>query len=143
MHSRGRSADMYRHASYGDVVAEVCEELRSSIERAREAGVRMDRIVVDPGLGFAKRAEHSFETLARLPDLASLGRPLLVGASRKSFLKAAVGDVRPDERVHATAAAVTAAVLLGAHIVRVHDVAAMVQVTRTADRLRAAARNGV
>jgi dihydropteroate synthase len=92
--------------------------------------------VVDPGFGFAKRAEHSFELLARLGELAALGRPILSGPSRKSFLKAAIGDRPPAGRDWAGAAAVTASILAGAHIVRVHDVAAMADVVRVADAVR-------
>jgi len=140
MHNRGRSSNMYAAAVYDDVAAEVTRELGERVDAAVAAGIRRDRIVVDPGLGFAKRAEHSLAVLANLPRLAALGLPVLCGPSRKSFLKAALGDVAPPDRVWGTAAAVTAAVLAGAHIVRVHDVAAMVQVARTADALRAATR---
>jgi dihydropteroate synthase len=138
MHNRGRSSDMYAAAVYGDVMAEVTHELAARVRSALDAGIRRDRIVVDPGLGFAKRAEHSLAVLAGLSRLSELGLPVLCGPSRKSFLKAALGDVPPHDRVWGTAAAVTAAVLAGAHIVRVHDVAAMVQVARTADAIRAA-----
>jgi dihydropteroate synthase len=151
MHSRGRSRDMYRDAVYASVAREVRDELQASLDRALAAGVSREAIVLDPGLGFAKRAEHSYAALAALPELAALGRPLLVGPSRKSFLTAAIGDpdlisqrgsragkpVRPPhERDVATAAAVTAAVLLGAHIVRIHAVADMVDVVRVADAIR-------
>ncbi len=137
MHNRGRSSDMYRLASYRDVAAEVAAELGEAIRRAEAAGVAREQIIVDPGVGFAKRAEHSLELLARLDDreLGSLERPVLVGPSRKSFLNAALGDRPPEERVWGTAAAVTAAVLKGAHIVRVHDVKEMVQVVRVADAI--------
>jgi dihydropteroate synthase len=138
MHNRGRSLDMYAGAVYADVMAEVTSELGARVHSAVEAGIARDRIVVDPGLGFAKRAEHSLAALAGLSKLSALGLPVLCGPSRKSFLKSAIGDVPPPQRVWATAAAVTAAVLAGAHIVRVHDVAAMVQVARTADAIRAA-----
>lgn len=136
MHMRGRPDDMYEQATYTDVAAEVARELQRSMERALGAGVRWDRLVLDPGLGFAKRAEHSYSVLASLPRLAALGRPLLVGPSRKSFLRAAAGTDTASDRDWATAAAVTAAVLGGAHIVRVHRVAEMVQVVRVADRVR-------
>lgn len=139
MHTRGRSRDMYRQAQYADVTAEVTAELQTAITRAASAGVRRDQIIVDPGLGFAKHAAHTYAALAGLPGLAALDRPILVGPSRKSFLTAAAGELPPDEREWATAAAVTAAVLRGAHIVRVHGVAAMRQVVAVADRLRAAA----
>jgi dihydropteroate synthase len=135
MHTRGRSADMYARAEYTDVVAEVAAELSLRDAAAREAGITADRIILDPGLGFAKRASHSFAVVAALPRLASLGRPILCGPSRKSFLTHAIGDRPPDDRVWATAAAVTASVLLGAHVVRVHDVKAMVDVVRVADSI--------
>jgi dihydropteroate synthase len=138
MHTRGRSTDMYKQATYDDVTAEVARELQRSVERAIGAGVEWDRLVLDPGLGFAKRAEHSFRALAGLGHLASLGRPLLVGPSRKSFLAAASAAPAAADRDWATAAAVTAAVLGGAHIVRVHRIAEMVQVVRVADAVRAA-----
>jgi dihydropteroate synthase len=137
MHTRGRSSDMYQHASYHDVLGEILDELRESIAFASGEGVSADQIVVDPGLGFAKEAAHSYEALARVDELADIGRPILVGPSRKSFLARAVGaSVPPREREWATAAAVTAAVLAGAHIVRVHAVKEMAQVVRVADEIR-------
>jgi len=139
MHTRGRSKEMYGLAVYDDVAAAVERELGEAISRAERAGVRRDAIVLDPGFGFAKRAEHSFELLARLATVAALDRPILSGPSRKSFLKAAIGEVPPGEREWGTAAAVTASVLFGAHIVRVHNVRAMADVVRVADRIRAAA----
>ena len=139
MHHRGRSRDMYKRAEYGDVAAEVTAELGARVGAAEAAGITRDRIIVDPGIGFGKRAEHSMAALTGLPTLAALGLPILVGPSRKSFLTAAIGDVPPSERLWATAAAVTASVLLGAHIVRVHDVRPMVDVVRTADAITAGA----
>jgi dihydropteroate synthase len=136
MHTRGRSRDMYREAHYGDVVRDVSAELDARVRRATDAGIPRARVLLDPGIGFAKRAEHSAALLARLHELHALGRPLLVGPSRKSFLQRATGDRAPDARDWATAAAVTAAVLAGAHVVRVHAVAEMVDVVRTADLLR-------
>jgi dihydropteroate synthase len=137
MHTRGRSRDMYAQASYHDVVDEVRDELRESIAFATAAGVPRDRLLVDPGLGFAKEAPHSYEVLARLEEFEELGLPLLVGPSRKSFLARALDrEVPPDQRDWATAAAVAAAVLAGAHVVRVHAVAGLVQVARVADRIR-------
>jgi dihydropteroate synthase len=136
MHNRGRSADMYAEARYDDVTAEIVTELGARVDEAVAAGIARERIIVDPGLGFAKRAEHTLAAIAGLPRLAALGLPILSGPSRKSFLKAAIGDVPPAERVWATAAAVAASVLLGVHIVRVHDVKQMVDVVRTADAIR-------
>lgn len=136
MHTRGRSRDMYDEARYDDVATDVARELQRRIERAIGAGVPWDRVVIDPGLGFAKQATHSFEALAMTDRFAALGRPVLVGPSRKSFLTSATGARPADQRDWATAAAVTAAVLGGAHIVRVHRVAAMVDVVRVADAIR-------
>ncbi|MGH9201354.1 MAG: dihydropteroate synthase, partial [Vicinamibacterales bacterium] len=126
----------YQEAHYDDVVVDVATELQRSIERAIGCGVPWDRLVIDPGLGFAKRASHSFAILAALDRFASLGRPVLVGPSRKSFLSLAAGAQPPQERDWATAAAVTTAALGGAHIVRVHRVAEMVEVVRVADAIR-------
>ena len=139
MHNRGRSRDMYREAVYDDVVGEIVRELEAAIGRAVAAGIPRESVMVDPGLGFAKRAEHTWESLAGLDRLAALDCPILVGPSRKSFLTSATGDRRPSERDWGTAAAVTAGVIGGAHIVRVHGVREMADVVRVADRLRAAA----
>lgn len=138
MHNRGRSAEMYAEATYDDVVEDVARELGERVTAAEAAGIARDRIVLDPGLGFAKRPEHTLALLAGLPRLSRLGFPLLSGPSRKSFMKPALGDVPPAERIWGTAAAVTASVLLGAHLVRVHDVREMVQVVRVADAIAAA-----
>ncbi|MGW7352353.1 dihydropteroate synthase [Streptomyces sp. NPDC054784] len=146
MHWRGRSIDMNNRASYGDVVTEVLAELRASLDRAVAGGVDADRIVVDPGLGFAKRAEHDLALLAQLPRLrAELGRPLLVAASRKRFL----GHVltRPDdagppparERDAATAAVSALAARDGAWAVRVHEVRASADAVRVARAVEGAA----
>jgi dihydropteroate synthase len=137
MHMRGRSKTMYAEAVYEDVVLDVATELGESVKLARDSGVAEGRLVVDPGIGFAKRPAHSYGVLARLPELAAaLGRPILVGPSRKSFLSGAIGDRPAFDRDWGTAAAVTAAVLAGAHIVRVHAVAEMWQVVRVAEEIR-------
>jgi dihydropteroate synthase len=137
MHARGSSKTMYAEAEYGDVVAEVIAELRGSVRTALEAGVPVERLIVDPGVGFAKRPSHSYGVLARLSEVASaFDRPVLVGPSRKSFLRKAVGDRPAPQRDWGTAAAVTAAVLAGAHLVRVHAVAEMAQVVRVAEEIR-------
>jgi dihydropteroate synthase len=141
MHSRGRPKTMYAEASYGDIIADVAADLQDCIGRAVAHGIPRDRIIVDPGVGFAKRAAHSYGVLARLPELAAaLDRPMLVGPSRKSFMREAVADRPAPERDWGTAAAVTAAVLAGAHILRVHAVAEMVQVVRVAEQIRLAGR---
>ncbi len=137
MHSRGSSKTMYAEAVYEEVVTEVATELRERMDAAERAGIARNRLIVDPGLGFAKRAAHSYGVLARLPELAAaLDRPLLVGPSRKSFMREALGGRPPAARDWGSAAAVAAAVLGGAHIVRVHDVEAMVQVVRVAEEIR-------
>jgi len=137
MHTRGRSSDMYAQANYGDVVEDVAVELRLRMDAAASAGVPGERIVIDPGIGFAKRPAHSYGLLARIAELATrLQRPVLAGPSRKSFMREALGDRPPVERDWGTAAAVTAAVLGGAHLVRVHAVAEMVQVVRVAEATR-------
>ncbi len=137
MHNRGRSKAMYAEARYGDPIADVTAELAQTVERAAAAGVDAGQVIVDPGVGFAKRAEHSYGVLARLAELAAgLGRPTLVGPSRKSFMRDALGDRPAAERDWGTAAAVTASVLAGAHIVRVHAVPEMIQVVRVADAIR-------
>ncbi len=135
MHNRGRSREMYAEAAYGDVIADIASDLSARVQVAEAAGIARDRIILDPGFGFAKTAEHSLAALAGLPRLAELGLPLLSGPSRKSFLKVGLGDVPPAARVWGTAAAITASVLLGAHIVRVHDVREMAQVVRVADAI--------
>ncbi|MDP2318424.1 MAG: dihydropteroate synthase [Acidobacteriota bacterium] len=136
MHTRGRPQDMYAHAAYGDVVAEVAADLRQAVGRARAAGIADESILIDPGLGFAKHAAQSLAVLAGLERLADLGFPVLVGPSRKSFMAPSTGPLDPSQRDWPTAAAVTAAILGGAHIVRVHRVAEMVHVVRVADAIR-------
>ncbi|MFF5174080.1 dihydropteroate synthase [Micromonospora sp. NPDC000089] len=127
MHWRGHSRGMRELAGYGDVVADVRTELARRIDAALAAGVALDRIVIDPGLGFAKTAAHNWELSTRLPELLELGRPLLFGASRKSYLGRLLagpdGTPRPtDGREVATAATSLLAVAAGAWGVRVHDV---------------------
>ena len=140
MHTRGGPQTMHAEAEYRDVVGEIASELGASIAAAIAAGVRRDALIADPGIGFAKRAAHSYGVLGQLPALAdALNRPLLIGASRKSFMRRALADRPPAERDWGTAAAVTAAVLTGAHIVRVHAVREMVQVVRVAERIRSGA----
>jgi len=136
MHTRGRSREMYQEANYTDVAGEIVQELTDAINRAVKAGISCDQLIIDPGLGFAKQASHTFEMLARLDELAKLDRPIMVGPSRKSFLQEVLGECPPSQREWGTAAAVAAAVLLGAHIVRVHGVREMLQIVRIADRLR-------
>jgi dihydropteroate synthase len=136
MHNRGRSENIYEFAKYTDVMGEIATELAARAAVAEAAGVDRRRIIIDPGYGFAKRAAHTIEALARLDELSALKLPILSGPSRKSFLKLPLGDVPPAERLWGTAAAITASILAGAHIVRVHDVREMSQVAQTADAIR-------
>ena len=127
MHSRGSVEEMgtYRHANYGeDVVAAVHAELGSSLANALEAGVDRRAIVLDPGIGFAKRSEHSLLMLARLEQLTSLGCAIMVGVSRKRFIGELSGVATARERVAGTVGANVAALMHGARLFRVHDVAA-------------------
>ena len=126
---------MYERARYNDVVAEVRTELAERVAAAEAAGVPRGRLMVDPGFGFAKQPAQTMEMIAGLSALATLGCPVVSGPSRKSFLKIAIGERPPEQRVWGTAAAVAASIWLGAHIVRVHDVAAMVDVARVTDAL--------
>jgi dihydropteroate synthase len=129
MHSRGEPATMQSMAVYGDVVSEVAQSLRRLALRAEAAGIAHDRIVIDPGIGFAKTADHNLELLARQRELAALGWPLLVGWSRKSTLGLLTGRAVAD-RLAASVSAALAAIERGAAIVRVHDVAATVDAIR-------------
>jgi len=134
MHMRGEPRTMQADPAYADVTSEILVLLREAAEEARARGVAEDRLVIDPGLGFGKTAEHNLELLRRLPELTALGLPVLVGASRKSFL-GKILDLATEERLEGSLAAHTAAVLAGAHIVRAHDVRATVRAVRTADAL--------
>jgi dihydropteroate synthase len=137
MHWRGPSVDMQSRATYGDVVTEVTAELGQRLDALVEAGVDPERIVVDPGLGFAKTGAHNWQLLARMNVLASLGRPILIGASRKAFLgavlAAAEGVPAPSERDGATAAISALAAASGAFCVRVHEVGASLDAVRVAE----------
>jgi dihydropteroate synthase len=137
MHTRGRSRDMYEQANYHDVVDEVLDELRESIAFAAGAGVPREQMLVDPGIGFAKDATHSFEVLGRLAEFADLGRPIVVGSSRKSFLNRPIKQAAlTADGEWPTAASVAAAALAGTHVVRVHAVREMAQVVRVADEIQ-------
>ncbi|HEX9760036.1 MAG TPA: dihydropteroate synthase [Candidatus Acidoferrales bacterium] len=137
MHMRGTPRTMQQAPFARDVIADVRSGLRAAVARAVKAGLKRTQLILDPGIGFGKSYAQNFELLARLPELASLGFPLLVGTSRKRFIGATLasdkGELPPGERVWGTAATVTASILGGAHIVRVHDVAEMAQVARMAD----------
>lgn len=129
MHMRGTPATMQENPVYSDLVGEVAFFLGSAIERATSAGVGEDQIAIDPGIGFGKTTEHNLALLKRLPELAVLGKPLLVGTSRKSFI-GKVLDLPAGERLEGTLATAAYAVVQGARIIRVHDVRQSVRVAR-------------
>jgi len=132
MHSRGDLATMQRAISFRDLLGEVRGELAAAVERARALGIDEEQLLLDPGIGFGKTAEQNLALLARLGELAPLGRPLLVGASRKSFISRAVetgggGALPPGARLAGSLAAAAWAADRGAAVLRVHDVAETVQ----------------
>ena len=134
MHMRGTPQTMQTGIHYQDVIVEIISALGRSIEKCLEAGIKADKIIIDPGIGFGKTAGHNLEILDRLNDFATLRRPLLIGTSRKSFIGAILNkDV--GQRLFGTAATVCASILNGAHIVRVHDVKAMKDIAQMTDAI--------
>lgn len=137
MHMVGTPADMQRDPRYQDAAGEVAAQLAARLAAARAAGIEPDHVALDPGIGFGKSVRHNLELLARLESLTGLGRPVMVGVSRKSFIGQLL-DRPVDQRLEGSLAAAAIAVFLGARIVRTHDVAATVHAVRVADALRAA-----
>ena len=127
MHMRGTPRTMQANTSYDDLVGEILAGLRDSVARAVDAGVDPARILVDPGVGFGKSFEDNPRLIAAVPRFAALGHRVLIGASRKGFIGRLTGVERASERVHGSVGAALAAAARGAHVVRVHDVAATVQ----------------
>jgi len=119
----------------GDLMDEIKRFLRTSVERALDAGLPPERVLIDPGIGFGKTAEQNWIVMRRLEELRELGHPILIGTSRKSFIGKAL-DLPVDQRLEGTGATVTAAILRGADVVRVHDVKEMTRVAQIADRMR-------
>ncbi len=143
MHSRGTPGSLHGMPPVGNIIEEVTSSLRSSIATAEQSGVRREAIVIDPGIGFGKSQEQNIELIARLDQLVAAfpDFPLLIGTSRKSFLGRILADANGnpapvEERLHGSLATMTAAILKGAHIVRVHDVKAAVETVRVTDALR-------
>jgi dihydropteroate synthase len=134
MHMRGEPMSMQESPAYDDVVAEVHEYLRERVEAAEFAGVDPERIAVDPGIGFGKELEHNLELIRRVDALLDLGRPVLVGPSRKRFI-GAILDLPEDRRVEGTIGAVAWMATRGAHVVRVHDVREVVRALRVVDAI--------
>jgi dihydropteroate synthase len=142
MHMRGTPQTMQKQRFAKNVVEDVIAGLRRSVVVARRAGVAKSQIILDPGIGFGKSFAQNYELLRKLPQLAHLGYPLLLGTSRKGFLGTTLArngkPLAADQRIWGTAATVSASILFGAHIVRVHDVTEMAQVARVTDAVLAA-----
>ena len=135
MHMQGTPRTMQAEPRYQDVVREVRDFLAAQLYEALDAGVAPQAIVIDPGIGFGKNLEHNLQLLRGLPALAALGQPLLVGVSRKAFI-GKILNLEPDQRLEGSLAAAVAAVLAGANILRVHDVAESAKAARIADAIR-------
>ena len=137
MHMRGAPADMQSHAVYADLIGEIRAEMLQAAKACQAGGVAAEKIVLDPGIGFAKKPVQNQALVGRMAELADLGYPLLVGPSRKSFIGAALAGAglsdQPDDRLFGTVAAVSLLTAAGAHIVRVHDVAAVRQALAVCD----------
>jgi dihydropteroate synthase len=133
MHIQGTPRTMQHAPVYDDVVDDIRRFLSERIEQAVAAGIAEDDIVVDPGIGFGKTLEHNLEILRRLRELRQLGRPVLVGTSRKSFIGTLTGREVPADRVFGTAATHALAIAGGADVLRAHDIAAAVDVARVCD----------
>ncbi len=132
MHIKGTPRTMQRNPVYRDVIGEISGYFAERLAKAEEAGISREQVVLDPGIGFGKQLVHNLEILRRLKEFCRLGRPLLVGPSRKSFI-GAILDLPPGQRLEGTAAAVALSIAGGADVVRVHDVREMVRVARVAD----------
>jgi dihydropteroate synthase len=134
MHMLGEPKTMQESPVYRDVVKDVKDYLRGQLQVAMEAGVAKDSIVIDPGIGFGKTVEHNLELLNRIPDLAELGRPVMIGASRKSFI-GAITRAEVTDRLEGSLAAAVMAVVRGARILRVHDVKQTLRALKVAEAI--------
>lgn len=136
MHTPGRPEIMQEHTDYDSLIPGIMDSLRDSISRAEGFGINYENIVVDPGIGFGKTVEQNLEILRNLNEFKTLGHPILVGTSRKSFIGKLLGDPNVNNRVEGSSATVTAAILNGASIVRVHDVKEMKKVVKITDAIQ-------
>ena len=136
MHIKGTPKDMQQNPVYEALIPEIMEYLREGIRIATKAGIAEDKIIIDPGIGFGKTFEHNLDIIRNLSAFTSLGKPILVGPSRKAFIGKVLGDIPPTDRLEGTAAAVAIAIFNGANIVRVHDVKEMVRVAKVADAIK-------
>lgn len=135
MHIKGRPKDMQLNPVYKALIPEIMDYLRISIRLALQFGIKEERLIIDPGIGFGKTFEHNLEILNNLREFSLLEKPVAVGVSRKAFIGKILGDVPPSDRLEGTAAAVAIAIYNGANILRVHDVKAMVRVARVVDSI--------
>lgn len=135
MHIKGEPKSMQTNPVYEDVVGEVCNFLQQRVDALVQAGVDVEKLIVDPGIGFGKAVEHNLELLRRLGELKKLGRQILVGTSRKATIGKVLGDLPTEERLEGTAATVAISIANGADIVRVHDVKEMARVARMTDAI--------
>lgn len=136
MHMRGRPRTMQKNPRYGDVTGEILAFFRERIQYAGECGLSGDRLLVDPGFGFGKTPRHNIEIIRRLWEFKVLGKPIVMGPSRKATLGFLLGGLPPGERVEATGAAAAASILKGADFIRVHDVQSMARVVKITDAIR-------
>lgn len=141
MHMKGSPKDMQVNPVYEALIPEIIDHLRISIRLAFKFGVKEDMIIIDPGIGFGKTTEHNLEIIKNLEEFTCLQKPVLVGASRKTFVGKILGDAGPLKRINGTAAAVAISVMNGANIVRVHDVSEMTGVVKVADAIKRATIN--
>ena len=138
MHMRGTPETMQLNPTYDDVVREVADELGAAVARAFAAGIDPERVVIDPGIGFGKTGAHNLQLLSRLAELGRVGRPVLLGVSRKAFIGSLLGGAAPAERAVGTAAACVAGLFQGARIFRVHDVRVVREALTIAEAVRVA-----
>ena len=135
MHSKGTPQNMQINPTYKDVIKEISSSLKGSIKLALKSGVKKDRIIIDPGIGFGKTVGHNIEILRRLNEFMALGYPICVGTSRKSFIGKVLGSDDPGDRLAGTMATCAISIMNGASILRVHDVKEAVQVARITDSI--------
>jgi dihydropteroate synthase len=136
MHIKGTPKNMQANPIYGNLIEEIIEYLEESMTIAEKEGINEDKIIVDPGIGFGKTFEDNLEIINRLSEFKRLGKPILIGTSRKAFIGKILGDAPVGDRIEGTAAAVAISIMHGANIVRVHDVAEMKRVARVSDAIK-------
>ncbi len=141
MHMKGTPGNMQDNPTYNSLIPEIVDFLKDAIDRATRAGIRKDLIIVDPGLGFGKTFHHNLEILNDLSSFSSLGRPIIIGSSRKAFI-GNILDKMPQERDIGTMATVSAAIMNGAHIVRVHNVKMTLETVKIIDAIQTADQKG-